>query len=893
MVGEGLWTAGGVVGDRYRIESFLDQGAAGEVYAARNVWTDRPVALKRLQPQHLSDATTVERFLLEGRIGGRIEHPNVVQTLDMGRDASDGSLFIVQELLRGIGMREMLNATPKMDVCEALDLMIPIMGAVYAVHQHGIVHRDIKPENIFISDGVLGHRVPKLLDFGIAKVRLQETLTQRGSVLGTLDYMAPEQLLGEHEIDRRADVWAIAVVFYELLAGQTPFEAASVGATINSILTQHPRPLREACPQVDDELVVLLESAMDKDRHGRPGSMQEMLESLLHWVNGVGRGAQRKVVARHRASIPAVLEARLGAEPGARSASDPLRATFRGPTADIAISEGTPSSSAGAVPSSDASISQMIPIVLADEVDEPGAETAAAEVAIDAAEGEPDVVIGEASGELFDEPEIEDPTEVFILVGGFLAADEETEAGTAPFDLERVVRAATGEEVAPVANSGNGAGAEPAVAEEDAQEIDAQQVLGEARSALSEHDFGAAVVLAERVFVAAAEEPDRVEARLLQAEAACWSGQFLAMERYSVDAYLLAQPGTAAWLEAVGQMASASGTLGTHERLRDLAALLSETPVGDDLIPELVVASCRLGIVMHRAGWPEHVETLLGRLTSDVFDTADARAGSRAWVFALRGELSRRCDQLRSRQLLEQAVAAFVDACDDRRGCFYRAEVAMAQARLGDLDTAAEMLRAVIEEAQKQRSYTAVAARARLADVCERMGAHDEGQELAVRALEAAKDARDWHTATVALLALSSITSARGDQAAAELHGRTAVACANPSAAVQADALAVLSSVLRDRPLESLMAAVQAMEVLQALHDSAEGEARIRLAHVQALEALEHHEPARHALRYACGRVMSQASAIDDESLRSQFLTGVREHAATLERGAAHGIALA
>ena len=142
----------------------------------------------------------------------------------------------------------------KMGICDALDLMIPIMGAVYAVHQHGIVHRDIKPENIFIADGVLGHRTPKLLDFGIAKVRLQETLTQRGTVLGTLDYMAPEQLLGENEIDRRADVWAVAVVFYELLAGATPFETTSVGLTINRILTEDPPSLREVCPEADAEL---------------------------------------------------------------------------------------------------------------------------------------------------------------------------------------------------------------------------------------------------------------------------------------------------------------------------------------------------------------------------------------------------------------------------------------------------------------------------------------------------------------------------------------------------------------------------------------------------------------------------------------------------------------
>jgi len=906
-MGGGLWTEGVLVGERYRIESFLDQGAAGEVYAARNVWTDRRVALKRLQPQHLSDATTVERFLLEGRIGGRIEHPNVVQTFDMGSDSSDGSLFIVQELLQGAGMREVLNSSSKMSVCEALDLMIPIMGAVYTVHQHGIVHRDIKPENIFIADGVLGHRTPKLLDFGIAKVRLQETLTQRGTVLGTLDYMAPEQLLGENEIDRRADVWAIGVVFYELLAGVTPFETTSVGVTINRILTQDPPSIRETCPEVDRELESLLMSAMRKDRHARPDSMQEMLEALLHWVNGDGRMMERRMVARHRASIPAILEMKLGYENAPRS-SDPLRATFRGLRSEPPSTGTNPLSSTRSVPRFDLSVSQMIPVHFGDDIPDSSLEGIPDAVDRD----DPVIEVGPGDGKL--EPavevaaavaevdtsfdvEAEDPTEAFILVGGIPTAADETTAGLPDFDLERVVRAATGEvpQVKPTSAQEDAAEGDqttkvPREPTETNEEDDEQATLETVRAALSNDEFAKALARAERVFEGESSEPDRVDARLIQAEAAFWIGDFQAMERFSVDAYLLSEPGSRAWVQAIGQMSTASGTLGTHERLRDLAAVLRETPIDDSLTAEMVSVSCMLGVVIHRAGWPEHVEALLGRLTNELFDLADERAQSRAWVLLLRGELSRRCDLVRSLSMLEKAVEAFVEAGDVRRKCAHQLDVATARMRLGSLTTSASVLREAIGEAESLGIYAATPARARLADVCERLGELDEAKALALRSLGEAKTARDWHTASVALLALSSVASAEGDLKAAELHARTAVGCTAPSAAIQADALAVLSSVLRDRPLESLVASVQAMEVLQALSDSAEGEARIRLAHVMALEALDHTEPAKQALAYACERLASRASSIQDEQVRRQFLEGVREHAMTLKRGRSHGV---
>lgn len=906
----GLWSDGVLVGDRYRIEAYLDQGAAGEVYAARNVWTDRPVAIKRLQPKHLEDATTVERFLLEGRIGGRIEHPNVVQTLDMGREGSDGSLFIVQELLRGCGMRDVLEQGRKRSVFEALDLMLPIMGAVYAVHQHGIVHRDIKPENIFIADGVLGHRTPKLLDFGIAKVRLHETLTQRGTVLGTLDYMAPEQLLGEKEIDRRADVWAVAVVFFELLAGATPFESSSVGVTIHRILTQEPSSVRELNSEVDEELAQLLDSALRKDRHARPGSMQEMLEALLRWVNGPGRAMERRLVARHRASIPAMLEAKLGHESNPQSAPDPLRATFRGLTVDSGGTDATPPLSFTRYAPVDLAVSQMIPIVIGDDVPESDLETAPKEATLRSADasggddGDPSVEVSSGGiPALSDfEEEIEDPTETFTFVGGLAVPDESGEAGVPDFDLERVVRAATGEmprsrldETLVPADEAASAPSDHAEGESTDRsppnmEGDAKMQLDAARLALSHHGLERAVALAECVFEEAEQEGWRIEARLIQAEAAWWSGDFRTMDCCCADAYLLAEPGSPYWLRAVGQIASASGVLGTHERLRDLASVLRETPVDASRIPEMVMVSCRLGIVMHRAGWPEHVEALLSRLTNDLFDEADGEAAGRAWVLSLRGELARSCDRMMSLGLFSKAVEAFIEAGDMRSACAQRIEVANAHLLLGDLEAASLELRETLRAAAEMNLYTATAVRARLADTYERNGDIAEAKELALTALTRAKPANDWHTTTVALLVLSNVACAEGDGSAAELHARTAVGCAAPSAAMQANALAVLASVLHDRPLESLMAAVQAVEVLQALRDSVEGEARIRLAHVAALEALEHTESARQALAQAQDRILSQASGISDDKRREQFLRGVREHRVTLERAKAYGI---
>ena len=308
---EHRWESGRLVGDHYRVDSFLDEGSAGEVYAAQNVWTGRKVALKRLHPEHREQSTIVERFLLEGRIGGRIEHPNIVQTLDMAREPSDDSFFIVQELLRGVGLRQLMEQPPRLHYREALDLIVPLLGALVVVHQHGIVHRDIKPENILVADCWLGHRIPKLLDFGIAKVGRERTLTQAGNLLGTLDYMAPEQVEARNDVDRRADVWAVGVLLYELLSGQSPFSAHSIAGTLTKILSHEPAHLGELVPAVPGAICAAVGRAMRKERQERHDSIQHFLEDLLRWSLTSTDESERALTSRHRISLPAMIEQKI------------------------------------------------------------------------------------------------------------------------------------------------------------------------------------------------------------------------------------------------------------------------------------------------------------------------------------------------------------------------------------------------------------------------------------------------------------------------------------------------------------------------------------------------------------------------------------------------------
>ncbi len=227
--------------DRYRIERVLGQGGMATVYLAHDVRHDRPVALKVLHPE-LAAALGPERFQREIRVAARLQHPHVLTVHDSGEDV--GRLWFTMPFVDGESLRDRLDRERQLPMEEALRIASEAADALDFAHRHGVVHRDVKPENILLSEG---HAL--VADFGIARSLSaspeDERLTRTGVSIGTAAYMSPEQAAGERGLDARSDVYSLATVLYEMLAGETPFASATPQATLARRFTETARPLRE------------------------------------------------------------------------------------------------------------------------------------------------------------------------------------------------------------------------------------------------------------------------------------------------------------------------------------------------------------------------------------------------------------------------------------------------------------------------------------------------------------------------------------------------------------------------------------------------------------------------------------------------------------------------
>ncbi|MGZ3449900.1 MAG: protein kinase domain-containing protein [Polyangiales bacterium] len=272
------------MGDRYRVVRFLADGGMGSVFEAENTWTQRRVAVKLLLPELGKSADRVQRFLREARSATKIDHPNIVDVLDMGEDKPTGALFLVQELLKGRDLRHHLDQKPgrRIDAKEASQLLVPILEALEAAHQLGVLHRDIKPANIYLAKH--GNIVtPKLIDFGLSKLMRRDgevgPQTGGGVPIGTPHYMSPEQARGDRELDGRSDVWSMGVVFYECLTGRPPFDAPNLAALLVKVASERPKPVDERA-DVPAELAAIVHRALEPEIDRRWGSMTEMLHAL-------------------------------------------------------------------------------------------------------------------------------------------------------------------------------------------------------------------------------------------------------------------------------------------------------------------------------------------------------------------------------------------------------------------------------------------------------------------------------------------------------------------------------------------------------------------------------------------------------------------------------------
>ncbi|MBX7116161.1 MAG: protein kinase [Myxococcaceae bacterium] len=240
---------GRVVKGKYRIVQKLGQGGMGAVYLAEQMGIGHQVALKFLKTEFSNDTEIARRFMNEAKSYALVAHPNAVTFHDFGQD-EDGNLFIAMEYLNGIDLKRHIQEQRRLPLGEAADIVLQVADVLANAHSKGIVHRDLKPENIMLRKGMRGIHA-KVLDFGIARLLGESTkLTMAGAIAGTPRYMAPEQVEGG-EVDHRADIYALGIVFYECLTGIQPFDGATIGDILRAQVNKPMPTLQMAAPDLD------------------------------------------------------------------------------------------------------------------------------------------------------------------------------------------------------------------------------------------------------------------------------------------------------------------------------------------------------------------------------------------------------------------------------------------------------------------------------------------------------------------------------------------------------------------------------------------------------------------------------------------------------------------
>ena len=282
--GEGDPLLGKVVARKYSVERCIGEGGMGRVYRARQLVLDKPVVLKVLHQELLSDARTVARFQREARAASRLNHPNSINILDFGV-AEDGELFIAMEYVDGHDLHHLLAHEWPLSEPRIIRIVSQILSALADAHSAGVIHRDLKPENVMVEPRRGGESdVVKVLDFGIAKIvdaaEAGPALTRAGFVCGTPEYMSPEQAKGA-PLDARSDLYSVGVLLFQLVTRRLPFEADTAVGFATKHLTEPPPPPSRVRPggcSADLERLIL--RALSKDPAARPQTAEEFLDGL-------------------------------------------------------------------------------------------------------------------------------------------------------------------------------------------------------------------------------------------------------------------------------------------------------------------------------------------------------------------------------------------------------------------------------------------------------------------------------------------------------------------------------------------------------------------------------------------------------------------------------------
>ena len=763
-----------VVGGRFVLLRQIGAGAMGTVFEAEDQRMRRRVALKILGRAFAQPVDAGRRFRREARAAAGIQHPNVVTIHDFGQ-RRDGTCYIVQELLTGVDLRGHLEENRRLTHAEALEIMVPIMGALIAAHRKGVIHRDLKPENIFLAEAALGAVVvPKLIDFGIALApdsatqrtqRTQRTSTGRRGLVGSLCYMSPEQARDE-KLDGRVDVWAAGTVIFELLHGTTPFHAPTWVGVMHRLLSDEPVPrITTLVEGVPSELADILERSLARRLDDRYPSMDAFLQALL----GFARRSLPGLVQRHAASIPRYVE----------SVPPPA-------------------------PSGDA---------------DGGDEGALQPVA--------------STRRPFVRPDLE----------GMVGA-----AGASTSALDLVARA-----------------------EEDLRVNALEEALAHAAQAIEDRSGKAA------------EGELYGRMRLVQASAGRWVGRFADAERWAREALANLPRGSRRWYTAFGHLALVSGYLGHNDKLPALADELGMVEGRGDSGAHIMAAN-RLVVSLVRAGRLDLAQHVFERGQGMAVGLSMEEPDVLAWMDVGNAELELNSGHLTTYlQLLEAAVAGFVEAGALRNACLQRANIGNAYMRLGLYARAEQTLRsaALVGEPMKLNFIGPV--RANLGFALARLGQLDQAFEIETAALDQCVRQGNRRFETAAHLYLAEILRLRGDVRAAEQEARRAVDAGAAAPGVRAHALAMLGDILLElgRPADALVVSSEALAVLESLDGVEEGESLIRLVHALALGATGDLARASLHARQARQRLLDLAAKISEPAWRRSFLDNVPEHART------------
>src|SRR5881409_1623956 len=278
---QAILSPGSVLAQRYEILQILGEGGMGAVYKADDRELNRPVALKVIRPDLAGNKSIIDRFKQELLLAHQVTHKNVIRIYDLGE--SEGLKFITMEYIEGEDLRSLIQEKTKLAPQEAVDIMQQVCRALEAAHSVGIIHRDLKPQNIMRdkSGRIL------VMDFGLARTLQGDGMTQTGALIGTMDYMSPEQALGK-DLDQRSDLFTLGLIFYELLTGKMPFKAESAVASLLKRTQQRAAPVSSHDAAIPRALSNLVGKCLEPDLKLRYQTAAEILNDLNAWQ---GKGA--------------------------------------------------------------------------------------------------------------------------------------------------------------------------------------------------------------------------------------------------------------------------------------------------------------------------------------------------------------------------------------------------------------------------------------------------------------------------------------------------------------------------------------------------------------------------------------------------------------------------